>query len=111
MKLIGKYKVGKLRFRWHFDFQASTSKQDILMDRECGCGRCDKEKEKASSPSENRIGIWANRLQIRIVSFYREKLKPDIKRTVLDTFNIIVDNIKRTKTKRTKRRCKNVLDK
>jgi hypothetical protein len=77
MNLIGKYKVGKLRFRWHFDFQMSTSRRDILMDSECGCGRCNKEKEKVSSPSGNKIGIWANQFRRRIVSFCREKLKPN----------------------------------
>ena len=60
MNLIGKYKIGKLRFKWHFNFQMSTSRQNILMDNECGCGRCINEKEKVSSPTNNKIGIWIN---------------------------------------------------
>jgi len=44
MKLIGKYKIGKLRFRWDIDLKMSTSREDILMNNECGCGRCNRYK-------------------------------------------------------------------
>ena len=80
MKLIGKYKIGKLRFRWHFDFQASTSRRDILMDSECGCGRCNGEHKKP---------------------------KPENKHSVLDTVRIIIDNRKKIKVKK---RCTDVYD-